>query len=55
MLSPSGDANHEALLIHIVCVPWFNLVLSNFSQRETKSELVFDVGISVVTIGVHTR
>ena len=55
MLSPSSGANHKALLIYIVCILHLNVVLSNLGLQRVKVELVFDEGISVVAISVHSR
>ena len=55
VLSPSSGANHKALLIYIVCILHLNVVLSNIGLQRVKVELVFDEGISVVTISVHSR
>jgi hypothetical protein len=55
VLGPSSSANHKALLIHIVYILHLNVILSNLSLQRVEVELVFNEGISVVTISVHSR
>ena len=55
MFGPSSDSDHEALLIHIVCVLSINVVLGDFGLQQVEIELVLDVQIGVVAIAVHTR
>jgi hypothetical protein len=55
VLSPTSGANHKALLIHIICILHLNVVLSNLGLQRVEVELVFNKGISVVTISVHSR
>ena len=55
MLSPSSGANHKALLIYLICILYLNFVLSNLGLQRVKVELIFDEGISIVTISVHSR
>jgi hypothetical protein len=54
VLSPSSSANYKALLIYIVCILYFNVVLSNLSLQQVKVELVFNKGISIVRISIYS-
>ena len=55
MLCSSSDSNYKALLIYIVCMLSVNIILGNLRLQQVKVELVLGVGVSVVTIRVHTR
>jgi hypothetical protein len=55
VLGPSSGANYKALLIYIVCILHLNVILSNLGLQRVEVELVFDEGISVVTISVYSR
>jgi hypothetical protein len=54
VLSPSSSANYKALLIYFVYILYLNIILSNLSLQQVKVELVFNEGISVVTISVYS-
>jgi len=54
VLSPSSSANYKALFIYIICILHLNVILSNLTRQQVEVELVFNKGISVVTISIHS-
>jgi hypothetical protein len=49
-----GDADKEALLIHIVRVALFNLMFLHLRVQQVKVQLVFTLVISQVTLTIYT-
>jgi hypothetical protein len=49
-----GDADKEALLIHIVRVALFNLMFSHLKVQQVKIQLVFTLVVSKVTLTIYT-
>ena len=49
-----GDADKEALLIHILRVALFNLMFSHLGVQQVEIQLVFTLVVSKVTLTIHT-
>ena len=49
-----GDADKEALLIHIVRVALFNLMFSHLRVQQVEIQLIFTLVVSKVTLTIHT-
>ena len=54
-LCPTKYSNSKALLIHIVCVCWLNVVFGDFLLQQVKVQLVLVLRLSVVATRVHTH
>ena len=49
-----GDADKEALLIHIVRVALFNLMFLHLGVQQVEVQLVFTLVVSKVTLTIYT-
>jgi hypothetical protein len=51
---PTRDPKHEALLVRIACVATLNKVFGDIGLYRIDTELVFFIGIGVVTLTIHS-